>query len=239
MWRTYAWRSPKRTGPRRHTSFRASVRRVQCGSLPCANPPVTGASAGPPFAVEVDELGAPAEHGAPQGVQLGAVGFALLQGGLTPAQPLALGVGLRFAWSTPGWQPWVLLGAYASLPEEHRLAGGGSVRFEHWSTHAVGCAWRFPAAGPLGLRPCLELDVGRSIGEGLGVPSAAKHAAPWLSGGAQLRAELTLGHRLELSASVGAIVPLWHAQFLFLPDQMSFETPTSGFRVGSYANLLF
>lgn len=202
-------------------------------------PSVTQEITGPLSPVEVDEGRVPAQLGGARNVQLGAAGFALLQGGLTPAQSVAFGVALRFAWSTPGWQPWVMLGAYSSLPEEHRLAGGGSVRFEHWSTHAVGCPWRFPEAGRLGVRPCLELDVGRSTGEGLGVPRAAKHAAPWLSGGAQLRAELALGDRLELGASFGAVAPLWHAHFFFLPDSRSFETPDFGFRAGSYASLLF
>jgi hypothetical protein len=191
-------------------------------------------------AVEVDELsaaGGPA--GSPQSVRLGAVGFALLQGKLTPGQPVAFGVAFRLAWSTPGWQPLLLLGAYSSLPEQRRLAGGGSVRFEHWSTHTIACPFRFPRSGAWGLRPCLDLDAGRSNGQAFDVAGAEKHSAPWFSGGAQLRGELLLWERVELVASAGAVAPFWHAHFFLFPDTESFTTPALGFRAGSYASLLF
>jgi hypothetical protein len=202
-----------------------------------------GASAPAPapkmLAAGVDELRSSGALNGARSVRVGAVAFALLQGRLTPGQPVALGVAFRFAWSSPEWQPLFLLGAYGSFPEEYRLESGGSARFEHWSTYALGCPWRFPQSGAWGLRPCLDLDVGRSSGAGLGVAGAQKHSAPWLSSGAQLRAEVALGDRVELGASAGAVIPFWHAHFFFLPDVQSFETPTLGLRAGSYASLLF
>jgi hypothetical protein len=171
-------------------------------------------------------------------LRLGAVGFALLQPGLSPARSLALGVALRFDWSTPGWQPSLLLGAYSSLPEEQSVPGG-RIRFEHWSSHVVACPWRFPATGRFGFRPCVELDVGRSSGEGLGVVGATRRSAPWLTGGVQVLAELALGEHLALGASAAAVIPFWRAHFYLLPDGVGFDTPALGFRAGSYANLLF
>lgn len=175
---------------------------------------------------------------AEQRLRLGAVGFALLQDGLTPGSSMELGIAMRLAWSSPSWQPLFLLGAYSKVPEHVSMAGGGTVRFEHWSSHAVACPWRFPRSGAVRLRPCVELDVGRSSGEGLGVAGATRRSAPWLSSGAQLRAELSW-KRLELGASLAGVVPFWRAHFLFAPDQMSFETPTFGFRAGSYASVIF
>lgn len=172
-------------------------------------------------------------------MRLGAVGFALLQAGLTPGRFIALGLGFQFEWFTSGWQPLLMLGAYSNLPEEHRLATGGSVRFEHWSTHTLACPFRFPERGSWGVRPCLDLDVGRSSGEGFGIGDAQKHAAPWLSGGAQLRAEVVLWDRLELIASAGAVAPLWHAHFFLFPDVQSFDTPWLGFRTSGGVSLLF
>jgi hypothetical protein len=210
--------------------------RVDTGS---GSPPST-ALADAASAVEVDELSAAGgRSAASQSLRLGAVGFALLQGKLTPGQSVALGVALRFSWSTPDWQPLILLGAYSSLPEQHRLAAGGSVRFEHWSTHGVACPFRFPRGGTWGIRPCLDLDVGRSSGQAFDVANADRHSAPWLSGGAQLRGELVLWDRLELVASAGAVAPFWHAHFFLFPDVESFTTPALGFRAGSYASLLF
>jgi hypothetical protein len=174
-----------------------------------------------------------------QRVRFGAVGFALLQDGLTPGRSLDFGVALRFAWSSASWQPLFLVGGYSTLPQQVTMPGGGKVRFEHWSSHAVGCPFRFPRGSAFGIRPCLELDVGRSSGEGLGIAGAAKRWAPWLSGGAQLRAELGVWDRVELGVSLAGVVPFWRAHFLFTPDVMSFEAPAFGFRAGSYASVLF
>jgi hypothetical protein len=174
-----------------------------------------------------------------RGARLGAVAFALWQGALVPGQPLALGAGVRWAWSTPAWQPLILVGASASLPEERSLEGGGRVRYEHWSTHAVACPWRFPQSGAWGVRPCAELDVGRSSGEGVNVDAAARRSAPWLSAGAQLRAELAVWDRLELGVSFAAIAPLWRAHFFFYPGVERFDTPALGFRSNGSATVLF
>lgn len=172
-------------------------------------------------------------------VQLGAVGFGLIHGGFVPGQRLALGAALRAAWSAPGWQPSLSLGAYSNLPRERRVEGGGRVRYEHWSLLAVACPWRFPASGVWGVRPCAELDIGRSSGEGFGVVAAEKHTAPWLSTGAQLRTELVLWDRLELALSVAAVAPLFRSHFFLYPGVERFDTPALGLRAGSFATLLF
>jgi hypothetical protein len=194
----------------------------------------------PSPALGVDAPMASGEHaGSRQRMRLGMVGFSLLQTALSPARPLALGAALRFAWSAPVWQPLFLLGGYSSLPERRRLAGGGQVAFEHWSMYGVACAWRWPATAAYAIRPCLEVDVGRSMGEGDGVPRATRRSAPWLSGGVQLRAELTLWDRLELGASLAGVAPFWHADFVLLPDRRAFATPSLGLRAGTSLGLLF
>jgi hypothetical protein len=173
----------------------------------------------------------------PAGVELGATAFALVDGGLTPGQSVDLGLSLRLTWAELGWHPLLLVGAYSALPDERAL-GGGRLRFTHVAAHAVGCAWRFPSDGPFGVRPCLEFDAGRTSGEGVGVSRAEKHSSPWLSTGAQLRAEVLLW-RVALGLSAAAIVPLWRAHFYLEPDLEGFTTPTVGFRAESFASLLF
>jgi len=170
--------------------------------------------------------------------ELGATGYALFQGGLVPGSELALGAALELSWRALGWQPWLQLGAYVGVPEEI-TAAGGSVRFEHWSTHAVACPWRFPASGAFGVRPCLELDLGQTTGEGLGVSEAARRSAPWISTGAQLRAGVVLWRRIELGAGVAGVVPIWHSRFFLRPDETSFETPVVGYRAETYGSVLF
>ncbi|HTV18451.1 MAG TPA: hypothetical protein VMG12_07265 [Polyangiaceae bacterium] len=195
------------------------------------------ASAQPPIGAD----GSRAQRVPPGGhpVQLGAMGFGLVQSGLVPGQSLALGAAVRAAWSGAGWQPLLSLGAYSNLPEERRLEGGGRVRYEHWSLYAVACPRRFPAAGFWGVRPCAELDVGRSSGEAVGVDAAERHAAPWLSAGAQLRTELVLWGRVELALSLAGVAPLFRSHFFVNPGVERFDTPAWGLRAGSFATLLF
>jgi hypothetical protein len=171
--------------------------------------------------------------------RFGVAGLLLLQPGLTPGHALGLGGALRVDGSFPGWQPAFLLGVYSTGTAESRLAGGGRVRFGHWSSHAVACPWRFPSTGLFGVRPCLEFDAGLSRGDGVDVAGAARHSAPWLSAGTQLRAEIVLWRQLQLGVSLAAVVPFWHAHFFFRPRQPSFETATVGFRAGSVASVLF
>lgn len=181
---------------------------------------------------------APATPSTAPGAELGATGYALFQGGLVPGSTLALGAALELSWQPHGWQPWLQLGVYIALPEE-RAAAGGSVRFEHWSTHAVACPWRFPASGALGVRPCLELDLGQTSGEGRGVSEATRRSAPWISTGAQLRAGIVLWRRLELGAGLAGVVPVWHSRFYLRPDETRFETPIVGYRAETYGSVQF
>jgi hypothetical protein len=170
---------------------------------------------------------------------VGAAAFALVQTGIAPGQSLGLGVALRLAWSAPGWQPLVWFGVYSGPAREVVVEGTAKVRFEHWSTQAVACPWRFPSQGSVGLRPCVDFDVGSSKATGLGVRAAQERSAPWLSGGLQLRLELVLLDRLELGGSVGATKPFYHARFFLRPGDTAFETPDFGFRAGSYASVSF
>ena len=171
--------------------------------------------------------------------RIGVAGLLLLQPGLTPGHALGLGGAVHVDGSLRGWQPAFLLGVYSTGTAESRLAAGGRVRFEHWSSHAVACPWRFPSTGLFGVRPCLEFDAGRSRGDGVDVPGAARHSAPWLSAGTQLRAEVVLWRQLQLGVSLAAVVPLWHAHFFLSPNLQSFDTPTVGFRAGGAASVVF
>jgi hypothetical protein len=172
-------------------------------------------------------------------VQLGVVAFALWQSQLTPGRAYQPGFALRLSWTGSDWQPLFLVGGYWGGARQSRFSAGASVRLEHWSSQLVGCPWRFPSRGSVALRPCLDIDVGRSIGEGFDVIGPTRRTAAWLSAGAQLRAELELWDRLALTASVAGIVPLLRARFLFIPEAVAYETPSFGLRVGGALSALF
>jgi hypothetical protein len=201
-------------------------------------------SAGPAPVAAVSRIGADPGINSrigqePGGLSAGATAFAFVQTGIAPGQSLGLGVAAQLAWSAPGWQPLVSIGVYSGPAREVAVGGAAKVRFEHWSTQAVGCPWRFPSRGSLGLRPCIDFDLGSSRGTGQGVRAAQERAAPWLTGGLQLRLEIALWDLLELGGSVGATKPFYHARFYFRPGDTAFETPDFGFRAGSYASVLF
>lgn len=184
-------------------------------------------------------LGAESSRAA-HALELGALGFASVQGAIAPRATLDWGLGVSVAWQTPEFQPWLLLGVYSGSVELTAVQGSAaSARFEHWASHLVGCPWRFPSAGVWGVRPCLDLDVGRVSGQGRGVSGAERHAAPWLSSGTELRFELALWDRLQLGVVAGAVVPFWRSRFFFLPEITAFQVPAVGLRAETFASLLF
>jgi hypothetical protein len=203
-----------------------------------ASAPVVGAPSAPPEADRPQN--ADASSHAASALEIGALGFASVQSAIAPRAALDWGVGVSAGWQTPMFQPWFLLGVYFGSVEQPVLPGSTArARFEHWASHLVGCPWRFPSAGAWGVRPCLDLDVGRSSGQGRGVASAEQHAAPWLSSGTELRFELALWDRVQLGAAAGAVVPFWRSRFFFLPEVTAFQVPAVGLRAETFASLLF
>jgi hypothetical protein len=180
------------------------------------------------------------EVGVAERVRIGAVALLLMQSAIAPGWSIDSGFGLSLDFPMPGLQPWFLLGVYFGTGKETLFAdGSATARFDHWAVYALGCPWRLAAAGSLALRPCLDFDVGRSSGEGLGVDSEVKSSSPWLSAGVQLRAELELWERLQIGVSAGGFVPLLHSTFSFSPEDTTFEVPPVGFRAGGFASVLF
>ncbi len=168
----------------------------------------------------------------------GAQAFTLLQGEIRPSTALDWGLGIQLAWRTPVLQPWLLLGAYWGR-SELRQGADASASVEHISAHAVACPTRFPSQGALAVRPCLDFDLGRVSGEGHGVVGSDQHAAPWVSGGIQLRGDLLAWDRVQLGAWVGGVVSFWHSRFYLVPDQIVFEPAALGLRAGVFLGLVF
>lgn len=174
------------------------------------------------------------------GIRVGAVGILLMQSAIAPGWSLDSGFGLSMDYPISGLRPWFLLGVYFGTGKDVLSPdGSASARFDHWAVYALGCPWRFDGAGAIALRPCLDFDVGRSSGEGLGVSSDVQSSAPWLSAGVQLRAEVELWERLQLGVSAGGFVPLLHSSFTFAPEATTFEVPLVGFRAGGFGSVLF
>jgi hypothetical protein len=187
----------------------------------------------------VDAAPAPAVE-AGQRPRIGPAAFVLVQNTSAPGLAVDLGAGAVSSWDRHPLSPWLLVGGYWGGGEQSNVAAAGvSARFERAALYATGCVWRFPRSGPLALRPCLELDVGALRGEGLGVGSATRRTALWLSSGASVRGSVSLSDRIELGAQVGGMLPLYRPRFYFLPGVTAFQVEPVGFRAGSFVSLLF
>ena len=213
-------------------SFIAALE-LQRTAEPAANPPLPSAQ----LPLEADPYPARAAT-SPRPWSWGAQVFTLLQGEIRPSPILDWGLGIQLTWRTPFWQPWLLLGAYWGRTEG-RAPAGTSASVQLVSAHAVACPTRFPNGGALALRPCLELDLGRVSGEGQDVVGSDRRAAPWVSGGLQLRGDLTAWEHWQLGAWVGGVVPFWHARFYLVPDQVVFKPAALGLRAGAFVGLVF
>jgi hypothetical protein len=168
----------------------------------------------------------------------GAVALASVQNALGPLPALDLGLGASF--ESANFPFWMLASFYWGSTKQQGVSGGpAGARYTHWIGHLVGCPWRYESGTLLRLRPCLNLDLGRLRGEGIGVARPERHLAPWGSAGAELRSELVLWDRLQLGASGGLLAPFWRSRFYFLPEVTAFQVPAIGFRGEASVSLLF
>lgn len=174
-----------------------------------------------------------------EGLRVGAVGFALFHSVAAPQLATDLGLGLSMSWDTESWQPWVMLGVYEGGEVSPVQGTAARARFERWSTHLVACPLRFPRRSSAAVRPCLDLDVGRLTGTGLGANSAAQPSALTASAGLGARFEWSIWERIELGAMLGGVLPLARPRFYFEPDVTAFEVSALGLRAGMSASLLF
>jgi hypothetical protein len=201
----------------------------------------------PSDSAEPDALGAPDALDADRtrsgrqtrGLALGIIGFGLLHMGIAPGTSLDAGLGLIATASLPGFQPWVLVGAYFGTAAQTKGVETAAVRFSHWSARALGCPWRYPLDGWLALRPCLGVDVGRMRGEGLRVPDASTRSAPWVSALAELRLDAVVLEAVRLGVAAGPVVPLVRPRFYFLPGEVAYQAPLLGLDANVFASVLF
>lgn len=172
----------------------------------------------------------------PSRVALGPALFAMYGGALSG---LALGAGAVVRWTDTPLEPWLLAGVYRASHAEPLGAGAGSAQFEQLALHVAGCAGRLAHAGGLALRPCIDVDVGRVTGEGVGIRAGRSRAAPWLSAGAELRLAWSPVHALAVHGMLGLVVPLVHPRFYVLPGVTALEVAPVGLRAGAGSSAAF
>jgi hypothetical protein len=98
---------------------------------------------------------------------------------------------------------------------------------------------RFPRSTAAALRPCINADLGRITGTGLGVSGAARSSALLASTGLDLRLEWSVLEHLELGAVLGGVVTLARPHFFFAPELTALSVPPVGIRTGASASLAF
>lgn len=175
----------------------------------------------------------------PEELRIGAVGFALLQSVTALGWTADIGVGLRVSWQTENLQPWLMVGVYSGEGAASLRDGAAAAHFERWAAHVVGCPLRFPRSGPVAVRPCADLDLGRVTGEGRGARDLARSSALLATAGTELRLEWSILEHIELGAMLGGVVTLSRPRFFFVPEVTALSVAPFGARGGASASLSF
>lgn len=183
------------------------------------------------------ERGAPAH--ATNAWTLGPLAFALAQTATAPGWSPALGVGISLSPPTrSGSAPLLLLGVYGMPTQEARLEGTNPRgRIDLLAAYFAACPWRWPASTRAGLRPCLDLDLGRMTGRGFGGSSSFTRRGLWASVGLGVSGEVNLAGPLWLSGLVAGALSLTAHEFFFAPDYVIYEVPWLGLRAGAFLSL--
>ncbi|MET0414265.1 MAG: hypothetical protein ABW217_23340 [Polyangiaceae bacterium] len=173
--------------------------------------------------------------------RIGPLALALAQSAAAPEGALGAGVGVGL--QTPAYgalQPWGMLAVYRTVASTAALPDSvAQARFHLTAVYAVGCPVRWPAAGWWSLRPCVDVDVGRLTGRGLGSDRIETRRGLWASAGVAGRGEVHVWGPVWLAALVGAVVPLARHEFYFAPDAVVFRVPAIGWRGAGFVSLLF
>lgn len=173
--------------------------------------------------------------------RLGPLALALAQSAAAPEGGLGAGVGVGLQAPAYGLlRPWLMLAVYRTLPSSAALPDSiAQARFHLTAAYAVGCPVRWPVEGWWSLRPCIDLDVGRLTGRGLGSERIETRRGLWASAGLAGRGEVHVWGPVWLAALVGAVVPFSRHEFYFAPDAVVFRVPAIGWRGAGFVSLLF
>jgi hypothetical protein len=173
--------------------------------------------------------------------RLGPLALALAQSAAAPEGALGAGVGVGLQLPAYGaLRPWVMLSVYRTLQSSAALPDSvAQARFHLTAVYTVACPVRWPAEGSWSLRPCLDFDLGRLTGRGLGSERIETRRGLWASAGLAGRGEVHVWGPVWLAALVGAVVPMARHEFYFAPDAVVFRVPAMGWRGAGFISLLF
>lgn len=173
--------------------------------------------------------------------RVGPLALALAQSAAAPEGALGAGVGVGLQLPAYGaLRPWVMLSVYRTLQSSAALPDSiAQARFHLTAVYTVACPVRWPAESSWSLRPCVDFDVGRLTGRGLGSDRIETRRGLWASAGLAGRGEVHVWGPVWLAALVGAVVPLARHEFYFAPDAVVFRVPAIGWRGAGFVSLLF
>lgn len=157
----------------------------------------------PPPTREAERAAVPV---AEAGLRWGVGGEAGVFAGAAPVASPAIGAHVGVESTARGlFAPSASLGAMFVLPSTTESASRADVTFTLLTSTLDGCPLRV-GGGRLGLRPCLELELGRLQGRSSGFVGARLDSSPWvaLAVAARGQAELGAGIALDLALSAGS-----------------------------------
>jgi hypothetical protein len=161
-------------------------------------------------------------------LRFGGGALVALEGAVAPSTAVGLAVELALSWDTQSTLSPLVALSFARTLTSTAETSSGVASFRWTAARISGCPVRFPATGPLALRPCALLDLGAidAMGEQTERPDSALSA--WVATGGALRAEGQPIDELSLVLEGGMVVPLIRDRFYFDPGITAFEVPDLG-----------
>lgn len=145
-----------------------------------------------------------------------------LEGGVAPrvAGGISVEIGAQLHWGQ-FISPYVALALLRTSPVAIDDAPRGTALFEWGAVRALMTPFRWPASGPVTLRPLLAFEVGRLTGSGQHTERPASTTIPWYAAGFVMRLQASPVAHLGLVLDGGLVVPLRHDRFYFAPESVS------------------
>jgi hypothetical protein len=170
------------------------------------------------------------------GLRAGPAVWALLDSSVAPQLATGFGAGVLLEWrSDDAWSPELQLGALSLRSERQADAQSVGSRFAVSALQGSFCPLRVLSSQTWSVRPCVQLEVGRISGEGVGsalARSTERHGL-WLSSGASLQGGAVVWGPLTLGAAIGATFPWVRHEFFLEPDTLVYRVPAVGWRAGA------
>jgi hypothetical protein len=150
-----------------------------------------------------------------------------LQGAVAPGGALGVAAGADLFRADSGlFEPRFALTAHFARGEAS--TGFGVAELTWYAGRLTACPVGWPKSGGLTLRGCAFAEAGALRGDGSDTRNPRGSTAFWLAAGPSTEIEVEVTRWLALAVEAGIVVPAFHDEFVFVPDEVAHQVPTAG-----------